>query len=228
MLKMNVKNLFAVLLSVLLIEPSYCMVASPATAPPAVLGSVTTRGTVRVGGVLMPSHGTLFSGDEVQTSLGSAIIQYQKGPRVQVAIESSVHFTSSHVQLQRGQMAFRTVSGNDLSLAASTLRLEPATTKTDAHVSLQDKKVSVSVTEGILNIVDPSGVHLASLRAGQASVFQEASAALPADPDGPVNALTGEAAVKWVLIGAVAAAVIYANYFLDRDDEVPVISPSTP
>jgi len=217
-----------VLLLLLLIEPSYCMAASPETAPPAVLGSVTTRGAVRVGGVLMPSHGTLFSGDEVQTSLGSAIIQYQKGPRVQVAIESSVHFTSSHVQLQRGQMAFRTVSGNDLFFAASTLRLESATTTTVAHVSLQDKKASVSVTEGILNIVDPSGVQLASLRAGQASVFQEASAALPAGAGGTVNALTGEEVVVWVLIGAGAAAVISAIYFLDRDDPVPVISPSTP
>ena len=201
----------------------------PETTPRSVLGSVISRGTVRVGETLVLSLGALFPGDQVQTNLGSALVQYQQGLRVLLATESSAHFTSSHVQLQRGQMVFRTVSGSGPAFAASTLRLEPATTKTIAQVSLQDKKASVVVTEGTLNIVDPSGVQLASLSAGQASVFQEASAALPSGVAGPATALTGGEAATWILVGAsFAAVVILPIYILNRDEEVPVLSPTTP
>ena len=224
---MSAKQLLAVLLSILLIDPSPLMAALSGSAPRSVMASVTSRGTVRVGETLVPSLGVLFSDDQVQSNLGSAIIQYEQGPRVLLATESSAQFTSSHVQLQRGQMVFRTVSGSGPAFAASTLRLEPATTKTIAHVTLQDKKASVSVTKGTLNIVDPSGVRLASLSAGQASVFQEASAALPADVAGPATAFIGEATVVWILLGAGLAA-FSTLVLLDRAEEAPVMSPPTP
>ncbi len=254
MLKMSVKQLLAVLLFVLLIVPSPFMAASPAIGPRTVLGSVTSRGTVRVGETLMPSHGTLFSGDEVQTNVGSALIQYQQGARVQLGTESSAHFTSSHVQLQRGQMAFRTLSGNDLSFAASTLRLEPAMTPTVGYVTLQDQKVIVSVKEGILNVLDPTGVQLDSLKAGEARFFLKASAALAA----PAAARQSEEELRrrmeeerrrreagepplappqeppgnktaWVIGGAVAAAAAGATIvILTREkDETSIMSPAT-
>ena len=125
-------------------------------------------------------------------------------------------------------MLFRTVSGNGPAFAASTLRLEPATTNTVVHVTLEDNKANVSVTEGILNIVDPSGVQLASLSAGQAGVFQEASAALPADVAGPVTSLTGgEIAAIWILVAAGVATAITVPLVLD-EDKPPVVSPSAP
>lgn len=118
---------------------------------------------------------------------------------------------------------------NAPAFAVSTLRLEPATAVSVATVTLQDKKASVSVTEGTLNIVDPTGVQLASLSAGQAGVFQEASAALPAQAaGGPASAFIGGIAAIWILV-AVGVASATAVTLAQRDDEeVPVVSPSAP
>ena len=98
-----------------------------------------------MGDTLIPTAGTLFSGDQVQTNLGSAIIQYQRGARVQLGTETTALFTSSQAQLQKGRMLFRTVSGNGPAFAASTLRLEPATTNTVVHVTLEDNKTANDV-----------------------------------------------------------------------------------
>ena len=132
-------------------------------------------------------------------------------------------------------MVFRTASANAPVFAASTLRLEPATAVSAATVTLQDKKANVSVTEGTLNIVDPTGVQLASLNTGQTGVFQETSAALPAQAaGGPASAFIGGMVAIWVLV-AVAAATATIVTVAQSEDEVvpfvpipPVVSPATP
>jgi hypothetical protein len=178
MLKLRMKQLLALFLCGLLAQPLPVM-AEPAPAPPgAVLGSVTARGLVSVGEAQVPGMSALFSGDLVRTGMGSALIQYQDGVRVILGSETLASFSSSRVELQKGQMSFSTESGGP-QFAASTLRLEPASAKSAANVSLADHKATVAVTEGSLRIVDPTGVQLASLRAGEARLFEEASAAAP-------------------------------------------------
>ena len=224
---MNGKQFLGLLLSMALIGPSPSMAVLPESGPRSALGSVTTRGTVRIGQTTISSLGALFSGDQVQTQLAGAVIQYRQGSRIRLAPDSSAQFTDSHVQLQQGQMEFRIASGSGPTFAASTLRLESATKQTIAQVSLQDKTASVSVTEGTLNILDPSGVQLAAIPAGQGSVFQEVSAAaLPPDAV-KTSFVPVDAFVTWVLLGAAAGALIYFSQG-DDEKEPQVEGPSDP
>lgn len=177
MLKLDGRSFLALLLSVLLLYPS--PMTAGTTASRNVLGSIAARGSVQVGEVLMPTEGTLFAGDRVQTNNGSAIIQYREGARIQLASGSLANFTPSRVQLEKGLMSFQTASNNGMMFAVSTLRLEPSTPKAAANVTLKDSKASVAVTEGTLKIVDPSGAQLASLNAGDARLFEEVAASLP-------------------------------------------------
>ncbi|OFW30073.1 MAG: hypothetical protein A3J28_10030 [Acidobacteria bacterium RIFCSPLOWO2_12_FULL_60_22] len=233
MLEMNAKQFFSILLTVLLIRPSPIVAASATTAPPAtVLGSITSRGVVRVGDVRVPDTSTLFSGDQVQTAAGSALIQYQQGVRVILGTGSLASFSSSRVELQKGQMSFNSSAGGPL-FAASTLRIEPTSDKSSANVTLQDKKATVAVTEGSLRVVDPSGVQLASLRTGEARLFEEASAASPS-PASPAPAAAaaapqggGGGSRAWLLalgVGIVGtslgiAGIVSANNADDRADQ---------
>jgi hypothetical protein len=167
---------------VLMLNPPSIVAASAGTTSQGVLGSITSHGSVRVGEMFVPSEGTLFSGDRVQTNNGSAVIQYRDGARIMLASGSLASFAPAGMQLEKGLMSFQTVAGNGMIFAVSTLRLEPTTAKAAANVTLKDSKASVAVTEGTLKVVDPSGVQLASLHAGDARLFEEAGSAVPSSP----------------------------------------------
>lgn len=196
MLKWNVQQMLGVLLSGLLIHPAPMSAEPVMSAPPAaVLGSITSYGSVYVGDVSVPSESTLFAGDQVSTRLGSAVIQYKEGARVLLAVGSEAQFTADQAQLQKGQMTFRAVSKDGPTFAASSLRLEPAAANSSASVTLNDGKASVAVTEGAVRVVDPSGARLASLQAGEARLFAMASpaASAPAAPSASAAAAAPQA-----------------------------------
>lgn len=232
MLKLNTKQVLALFLCGLLIRPFPVLAGSDATATPrAVLGSVTARGLVRVSETPVPGMSALFSGDQVRTIAGNALIQYQDGMRVILGTESLASFSSARVELQKGQMSVRTETGKPM-FAASTLRIEPTSVKSAANVTLQDRKASVAVTEGTFKVVDPSGVELAALRAGEARLFEEASAAVPSPPAAaaappPPQAGGGAGSRTWLLalgIGIVGtslgiAGLVRANDADDRADK---------
>jgi hypothetical protein len=205
------RQLLALFLCGLLVRP-LPVVAEPAAAPGAVLGSVTSRGSVHVGDSQIPGMSALFSGDQVRTGVGSALIQYQDGVRVILGAGSLASFSSTRVELQKGQMSFATESGGP-QFAASTLRIEPVSTKSAANVTLADHKATVAVTEGSLRVVDPSGVQLASLRAGEARLFEEVSPALPSPPSAqpaatPPQAGGGGLSRWWLAVLGIGAVAI--------------------
>lgn len=212
-LKLGGREFFAVLLGALLLNPSGLIAASTGTTR-AALGSIESRGAVRVGEILAPSQSTLFAGDRVATNSGQAVIQYRQGTRVVLAGESVANFAQARVQLEKGLMTFQTASNSGMVFAAATLRMQPAAAKTAANVTFTDSKASISVTEGTLKVLDPSGVQLASLKAGEARLFEEApaspapsasaSAAPPAAP--PQGTASPSSSRKW-LIGVGAAVV---------------------
>jgi len=183
MLKLGARQLLAVILCVLVVNPPSMIGASATTvAPRGVVGSIQSSGAVRVDEVLMPRDGTLFAGDHVATNAGAAVIQYRDGARISLSSDSRANFAANRVQLEKGLMNFQTEKAG-VVFAVSTLRLEPTTAKTAANVTLNETKASVSVTEGTLKVVDPSGVQLAALRAGEARLFEEApSLTPPSDP----------------------------------------------
>jgi len=228
MATMNLKQLLSVLLVVLIARPVPLGAAATTASTRTTLGSISSHGTVRVGDVVVPPEGTLFSGDQVQTELGSAVVRYREGANVRLGNETLASFSPSLVQLQKGQMSFRTASSEGPVFAASTLLLEPAAPNSAANVFLGDRKASVAVTEGTLKVMDPSGVQLASLSAGEARLFEEASAALPPPPSpaaAPQGGLSGSRG--WILALGVAiagtslgiAGLVQANDADERADE---------
>jgi hypothetical protein len=176
MLNLGGREFVALLLSLLIATPPRIAAAANGPAARAALGSIDSRGAVRIGEVLTPSQNTLFAGDRVQTNNGGAVIQYRQGPRVVLASETVANFAPARVQLEKGLMTFESASNSGMIFAASTLRLEPAAEKTAANVTFTDSKASIAVTQGTLKIVDPSGLQLASLNAGEARMFEDARA----------------------------------------------------
>ena len=206
MFRMNFKQMLSVFLAILMLRP-FPMQAAPT---PAVLGSISSYGAVTVGELSAPAENTLFAGDLVSTRIGSAVIQYKQGTRVLLTMDSSAQFTPSAVQLQKGQMTFRSSSVQGPVFQASSLRLEPTVASSSANVILNDGKASVAVTEGAVRVVDPTGAPLASIQAGEARLFAMASAA--AAPAAPPTASAaapqagGGNGTVWLLALGVAAA----------------------
>ena len=231
MLKMNAKPLLPALLSLLLVHPLAAQ--SLPDAPRTVLGSITVHGPVTVGDTLIPpsSGGTIFAGDQVQTAIASAVVQYQQGPRVMLATQSLVEFTATHVRLEMGRMWFRSASADGPVFLASTLRLEPAAANSGAIVTRRDQKASILVTEGRFNIVDTSGARLASLSAGDARLFEEETATLHAvatPPQArPSQAPAGQASSEkwWVLgIGSAMAGAATTVGLIVRASDSEILS----
>ena len=203
MLKFRLKQALALFLCGLLIRPA------PLTAEPAaILGSVTPQGQVNVGDVRLPGMSALFAGDQIRTDAGRALIQYKQGPRVVLEVDSQASFSPSRVELQKGQMSFTSQEGGPM-FAASTLRIEPIEINSKADVTYRDHKATVRVTEGSFRVVDPSGDLLASLRTGEARLFEEVSPAAPAPgapaavpPAAPAAPQAGSGGSKrtWLLV----------------------------
>ena len=227
MLKLRMKQTLTLFLCGLLVQPLPTI-----AAPGAALGSVTPRGIVNVDNVQVPGMSALFSGDQVRTGVGSALIQYEEGARVVLGLESQASFSATRVELKKGQMSFSTKAGGPL-FAASTLRIEPVGNKSAANVTYVDHKATVAVTEGSFRIVDPSGEQLASLRAGEARLFEEVAASEPAPPAAAAPAapaapqIGGGGNRAWLLalgVGIVGtslgiAALLRASDADDRADE---------
>ncbi len=142
------------------------------------LGSVQTHGgLIRINGIIAPAQAKLFGGDRIETNNGQAVVDYKNGTRVVLASESIANCAREQVQLERGFMAFKTRPDQGMFFMASTLRLNPiGSPQTGANVTFNDSRISIVVTSGAINVVDPSGEHLASLDEGHARLFEETPA----------------------------------------------------
>jgi hypothetical protein len=233
MLKLGCREFVALLLSLLIATPPRIAGAANGPAARTALGSIESSGTVRIGEVLTPSQNTLFAGDRVRTNNGGAVIQYRQGSRVVLASETVADFAPARVQLEKGLMTFESPSNSGMIFAASTLRLEPSAAKTAANVTFTDSKASISVTQGTLKIVDPSGLQLASLNAGEARMFEEAparsepaSASSPSPSSAAAPPQGGGGSNRWILalgVGVVGlslgiAGIVRANDANSRAD----------
>ena len=212
MLNVQGRQFLAVLLCLWIANAPNISAASAAATPRTAIGSIQSHGAVRVGEILAASDSTLFAGDRVQTNNGGASVQYREGVRITLGSESVATFTPERVQIERGLMTFQTIANNRVSFAASSLRLEPSSAKTVGNVVFKDSRASVSVSEGTVKVLDPSGVQLAALNAGDARVFEEAAAEPPsaAAPAAAPQGGSSGSSHKWALIG-IGAGVVGAS-----------------
>ena len=200
-----------------------------AGATASAIGSINSYGAVTVGKASAPASSTLFAGDVVNTDTGNAVVQYEQGARVLLAKSSSAVFSPKAVELKNGQMSFNTNSSRDIIFSATSLRLEPMSAKTSADVTVNDGKASVTVKEGSVRAVDPSGAQLAGIPAGEAKLFAmavppasapAASAHAPAAASAaPIPAAIG---LLWLVIPAAVGVTVgvYQAVKSDNNGEV--------
>jgi ferric-dicitrate binding protein FerR (iron transport regulator) len=228
MLQMSPKQMLAVLLAIVMIRP-FPAQAAPAAA---VLGSISTYGAASVGVVSAPAESTLFAGDLVNTGVGNAVVQYKEGARVVLASDSSAQFSADEVRLQKGQMTFRSAAEGGPVFNATSLRLEPAAANSSANVVLKDGTASVSVSEGVLQVVDPTGAKLASIKAGETKLFAMASAAPAPAAASPAAAappkVIGGVPIWGVVLAVGAVAITTATAIIlnnNASDNAAALSP---
>ena len=199
-----------------------------AASSAAVLGSINSYGPVMVGESAAAPEATLFAGDLVDTKTGNAVVQYKQGSRILLAKSSSALFSSASVELKKGQMTFRSASPKEIVFQATSLRLEPVTKKTLANVTVDEGKASISVQEGAIRAVDPSGKVLGEIPAGKTQLFAMAvppsASAAPSAPAASAAAppVTSAATAIWLALGVAAAttATFVTAAVTDNDDEV--------
>jgi hypothetical protein len=219
--------MFSILLSAFLVSPPIRAEAASA----AVLGSISTNGSVSIGSISAPGSGTIFAGDQVETRTGSAVIQYKEGPRVMLGVDSSAEFSSGGVQLRRGQMTFRSGTEKVMVFNASSLRLEPAGVNSSANVVLDHDRASVAVTEGAIRVIDPSGAPLANLEAGESRLFAMAAAPAAASPAAPAaapQAPEGRQTIWALVLGGAGFATTFglaAAWDNDVDEIAELVGP---
>lgn len=222
------RHILVVYLSAWLINPMPIRAASAA-----VLGSVSSYGTVKLGDLAAPAENPLFEGDLVRTESGNALIQYKQGTRVVLAENSDAKFYSNHIELRSGEMGLHAVSADGPVFNASTLRLEPSAASSSANVSVQPGKVSVSVAKGAVRAVDPTGITLTVIEAGQTQLFAMANAAAanipaPSSPAAAPPAMSPPTIWLLVLGGAAIAATTATILVHNANKKVPAVSPSVP
>lgn len=201
MVRLTFKQGLSLFLAAAMVNPIPTWAGSSA----AVVGSINSYGAVTVGQSAAPASSTLFAGDTVKTQTGSAVVQYEQGARVVLAKTSTAVFSPKAVELKSGQMSFSTATNKDMTFNATSLRLEPMSPKTAADVVVNDGKASISVREGSVRAVDPTGVSLAVIPAGEAKLFAMAASPAAPAPAAPAASAAaaplGAVAAMWLVIG---------------------------
>jgi hypothetical protein len=135
-------------------------------------------------------------------------------------------------------MIFRPGSDTGLAFSASSLQLQPAKGSA-ANVTLKDGKATIAVTEGKVEVIDPTGAKLASVGAGETKLFAMATpaagdpaaapapaAAAPSAP-APHTVVGGMPLWVWLTGAATVGTTVGFAISMNRDDNsAVVVSPS--
>jgi hypothetical protein len=130
---------------------SGCMVFLMAVPPS--IGVVQSSGDFQVDGSTVRGNATIFEGSTVQTAETQSKIQLSGGAEIVLA-------PNSRAQVYKGRVE------------AGTLRISPADNHTIAEIVTQDSnRVSISATQGLVDVRNGAGVLVATVRPGLALAF---------------------------------------------------------
>jgi hypothetical protein len=142
---------------------SLCLSAAPRRqSPKQALGQVVRSSLASLGGIPVPSGGTVVSGDTLTTAkAGGALVKFSANSQIEVFEDTSVTLLGSpgHLLVKLGQGAVEaTVQGSDyLAVETSQCRVEPAEATGAAYsVTLSSPQASatVSARRGNVSIVE--------------------------------------------------------------------------
>jgi hypothetical protein len=122
-------------------------------AVPPSIGVIQSSGDFQVDGSTIRGNATLFEGSTVQTAAALSKIELSSGAEIVLA-------PNSRAQVYKGH------------LEAGTLRISPADNHTIAEIATQDSShVSVSATQGLVDVRNGAGVLVATVHPGLALAF---------------------------------------------------------
>lgn len=200
MSKLTVHSLIALILAVNLS-------LLPAAQP--VIGVAMANGEFTVNSARVQSNATVFEGSTIETRAVSSKLELDSGARVQLGADSKGHIYRDRMVLERGVGQFD--SGRNYEVQAGLLRVAPTDPNSTATVAFRDAGVvQVAALHGSVRVMDPRGLLVANIAAGEALDFnmQGAGAAAPSTLTGCLQKLSGAyllrddtANVTWELRG---------------------------
>jgi len=146
---------------------TYAMAASPA------IGSVTSRGELKIDNYLVNGSGTVFDGSVVETgqsALSIADLRLGNDAVISLSVDSRGTLHRDHFELQRGQAALSSTSS--FHVEASGLSVAPLQAHSSAFISIEPgKTVRIAAATGDLEVKDATGKTIALIHPGHPLEF---------------------------------------------------------
>ena len=138
-------------------------------AAPSSIGIVKSTGGFRVNGSAISGNGTLFEGDQLETSAARSVVQLGV-TQITLLPQSRAHVFHNRTVLEQGSELLSGAPG--LSIEAATLRISAAAKASMVQVELSAlNRVSVAAREGSAEVRNSSGLLIARLSPGVALAF---------------------------------------------------------
>jgi len=200
------------------------------------IGTVSTRGEIRVGGYSVKGTATLFDNTAVETNEFAATLRLDKGTEIKLGAGSSGTLFHDRLVLSRGVSELTT--NTPFQLVANGLNIQPGAPGTSGTVAVsQENTVEVAALTGELRVTNNQGAVLARVSPGAAvSLSAVPGAAAPSFSDiGLVSLENGhfylsssQTGVKYEITGNgishyVGQKVIIAGKLLNGTEDQPIL-----
>ena len=214
------RKILALLLIV--VFPSTMVMADRPTA------TLTTSGTVRLNGTVLPQSTSVFTGDVIDTAADSVGSVTRSGSSVVVDPDSSIRYQDDGVSVLKGVARVQTSKG--MAAHAGPISVIPVTNNALFDVRTDGKTALIASREGALTltngddsfVLDPGHTAKVSLN----DVSQDTQAPKPAAKGGAKKLKVPPAWLLWVIAGGVGAAAVACALACSTGDAA--LSPTVP
>jgi len=143
------------------------------SAEMAAIGSLTAYGDVRLDSTQAAQGSTVFDGQTISTSAtGEALVALRDDTRISLGRDTRARLGLASVVLEQGAARFVTAGTSGAKLFIRDLRLDLISGPATLEASFKERgRVNVAVLAGGVEVTDPSGATLGTVRAGQALLF---------------------------------------------------------
>jgi hypothetical protein len=134
------------------------------------IGVIVADGSFRLDHSVVWDNATLFAGNIVETAQASTQLQLQNGARVRLASDTRARIFDSHLVLEKG---VGQVESSNYLIQAAGLQISSETKGGVARVQMTDlQHVVVAAYQGVVRVVNPDNVLVATLDPGHELAFE--------------------------------------------------------
>jgi hypothetical protein len=189
---------------------------------------LTTSGTVRVNGTVLPQSTSVFTGDVIDTAPESVGSLSRNGTSVVVDPDSSVQYQDDSVSVLKGMARVQTSKG--MAARAGRISVIPASSDALFDVRTDGKTALIASREGALTLTD--GTDSFTLDPGYTAKVNidvsqdQGQAPKPAAKGGEKKRKVPPAWLIWVIAGGVGTAAVICAFACGKG--AAAISPVVP